>query len=60
MWGKDATGNAVSGVRDLEREEQAVHPLPKPRGTEHWAAYAGGLGALPAGELEACEIRTSA
>jgi hypothetical protein len=59
MWGKNATGNAVSGVRHLEHEEQAVHPLPKPRGYVHRTANAGRLGALPAGELEAWQVRTT-
>jgi hypothetical protein len=34
LWGEDATGYAVSGVRYLEREEQAVYPMQKPRRTE--------------------------
>ena len=43
------TENAVSGIGDLEREEQAVYPLPEPRRHVHRPAHTGRLGALPSG-----------
>jgi hypothetical protein len=35
MRGKNATRNAMPGVRDLEYTEPAVHPLPESRRIEH-------------------------
>jgi hypothetical protein len=54
---ENPAGNALSGIRYLEREEQEVHPLPEPWRHVHRAAHAGRLGASPAGEPEAWPIR---
>ncbi len=41
MWGKNAAGNFVSGRRDLEHPQPAVHALPESRRTEHGAEDGG-------------------
>jgi hypothetical protein len=50
----------VSGICDLERKEQPVHPLPEPRRMLHRAAHTGRSRALPAGQLEARTVRETA
>lgn len=60
MRSKDPAPNAVPSVRDLERKEQAIHPLPESRRLLHRAAHTGRLGALPARELEARQVLTAA
>jgi hypothetical protein len=44
---QDAPRYAVPGGRNVEREEQAVHPLPEPWWVLNRAADTGGPGALP-------------
>ena len=35
VWTKDATGNPVSSISDLEHSKAAVHQMPQPRRTDH-------------------------
>ena len=53
MRSKDAPRNAVSGIRDLEYTEPAVHPLPESRRPEHGTADCGRHRAYSAGRNEA-------
>jgi hypothetical protein len=46
----------VSGIGDLEREEQALYPLPESWRIFHGTSDTGGPGALPAGQLEARKV----
>jgi hypothetical protein len=47
----------VSSIGNLEREEQAVYPLPESWRMFHGTAHTGRIGALPEGGLEARQIR---
>jgi hypothetical protein len=51
--GKNAAGHVMSGIRDLEYTEPAVHPLPESRRPEHGTADCGRHRAYSAGRNEA-------
>jgi hypothetical protein len=58
MWSENPPRNALPGGGNLEREEQALYPLPESWRHVHWTPDTGGPRTMPASELEAREIRT--
>jgi len=49
VWTKDATGNPVSSIGDLEHSKPAVHQMPQPRRTDHRTENGGRNRATPQG-----------
>ena len=49
VWTKDATGNPVSSIGDLEHSKPAVHQMPQPRRTDHRIENGGRKRANPQG-----------
>lgn len=53
MWGKDKTGNSLSGRGDMEHPEAKIHAMPESRWTEHGAEDDRRNRAHPAGRDKA-------
>ena len=49
VWTKDAAGNPVSSISDLEHSKAAVHQMPQPRRTDHRTENGGRNRATPQG-----------